>query len=139
MKQKATGFPPLVGGTSLLVIFAALCLTAFALLSISTVQAEVRLGESARAAVTGYYQADCAAEEILSRLRAGELPSEVSVQDGIYSYCCPISQTQALSVQVSLAGTSYKILRWQVVSTVDWEAEDKLPVWTGPKETGGLS
>ena len=34
--------PPALGGVSLLVIFAVLCLTVFALLSLSTVQADCR-------------------------------------------------------------------------------------------------
>ena len=47
-------FPiPAVGGSSLLVIFAVLCLTVFALLGLSTVQADIRLADaSARAAPT---------------------------------------------------------------------------------------
>ena len=38
--------PPPVGGASLLVVFAVLCLTVFALLSLSTVRANERLSEA---------------------------------------------------------------------------------------------
>ena len=38
--------PPMVGGSSLLVIFAVLCLTIFTLLTLSTVQADTRLSEA---------------------------------------------------------------------------------------------
>ena len=42
--KKTGGFaPPAVGGTSLLVMFAVLCLTTFAVLSLSTVKAGDRL------------------------------------------------------------------------------------------------
>ena len=43
-KQKVT--LPAIGGSSLLVIFAVLCLTVFALLSLSTVQADNRLSDA---------------------------------------------------------------------------------------------
>ena len=57
-----------VGISSLLVIFAVLCLAVFALLSVSTVQAQNRLAESSREAVLGYYRADCEAETVLAAL-----------------------------------------------------------------------
>lgn len=122
---------PAVGGSSLLVIFAVLALTVFALLSLSTVQADGRLGERAAQAVTGYYEADCQAETILARLRQGELPREVALRDGVYSYSCPISDAQALEVEVRLDGTEYAILRWQAVSTAQWQPDDTLDVWDG--------
>lgn len=42
--------PPAVGGISLLVAFAVLCLTVFALLSLSTVQAQKRLSDASHKA-----------------------------------------------------------------------------------------
>ena len=42
MDKRESFAPPAVGGSCLLVIFAELCLTVFALLSLSTVQAEGR-------------------------------------------------------------------------------------------------
>ena len=126
--------PPAVGASSLLVIFAVLCLTVFALLSISTVRADGRLGDKVHSAVTGYYAADCQAEEILARLRSGELPEGVTEENGVYTYACPISDTQVLAVQAVLDGDTYRILRWQALSTVSWQADDKIPVWDGTEE-----
>ena len=134
MREKRNFSPPAVGASSLLVIFAVLCLTVFALLSIATVRADGRLAEQTRTAVTGYYTADCRAEAILARLRAGEMPDGVTRQDNVYTYSCPISQNQALMVQVKMQGTSYEILRWQAGSTVNWQADDRLPVWTGQED-----
>ena len=128
MKKRA--FSP-VGISSLLVMFAVLCLTVFALLSVSTVQAQLRLADSSRAAITGYYQADCEAEEILARLRMGECPEGVEQSGDLYSYTCRISETQTLAVCVQVDETGYTILRWQAVSTTDWDADGKLPVWSG--------
>ncbi len=131
MNDKRSFLPTAVGLSSLLVIFAVLCITVFALLSISTVRADARLSESSAKAVDGYYAADFAAEEILARLREGERPEGVVYENGIYTYACPISETQALLVEVKLEGSEYTVLRWQAKSTAHWEADDSLPVWLG--------
>lgn len=129
--MKKTNFSPFtLGGSSLLVIFAVLSLTVFALLSISTVQADARLGDKSRSAVTDFYKAECEAETILARLRAGELPLGVDQNGNLYTYRCEISPSQALMVEVSITGSQYTIFRWQVVSTIQWQPDDKLPVWT---------
>ena len=120
---------PMVGGSSLLVIFAVLCLTVFALLGFSTVQANKRLADISTQAVSDYYQADSQAEEILARLRAGEIPEGVRKTGNIYSYRCTISPTQALLVAVQ--ADNWQILRWQAVSTVRWQAVESLDLWDG--------
>ena len=133
MNKKSFRFPP-VGGSSLLVIFAVLCLTIFALLSLSTAQAGSRLSDESAQAVSAYYQADCQAEEILARLRSGEVPDGVTAEGNVYSYTCPISDTQALEICVRLEQEHYTILRWQAVSTVDWQPDDSLNLWDGEKQ-----
>lgn len=122
---------PAVGISTLLVIFAVLCLTVFALLSISTVNSDGRLGDAAQRAVTDYYRADAQAHSILARLRAGEIPPEVTEEEGVYRYRCTVSETQVLEVQVAVDGAQYQILHWQVVPTVNWQPEQTLPVWNG--------
>ena len=133
--------PPAVGGSSLLVIFAVLCLTVFAMLSMSTVLAENRLRDSSIEAVSNYYGADAEAERILSMLRNREVPEGVELSsdtpDGmtvIASYSCPISDTQNLFVEVMFEnglGDDYIILRWQAAYTADWEPDYGLNIWTG--------
>ena len=129
-KKERTGAPA-VGGSSLLVIFAVLCLTVFALLSLSTVQAGDRLSDASADAVAAYYAADCQAEEILARLRAGEQPAGVARDGDTFIYECLISDTQTLAVEVQLDGEAYTILRWQAVSAVEWEPDESLEVWDG--------
>ena len=120
---------PMVGGSSLLVIFAVLCLTVFALLGFSTVQADRRLEQISVQAVEDYYTADTQAERILAQLRNGQIPADVQLRDGIYSYCCRISDNQAIQVQVR--AEDWKVLRWQSVSTIHWTESDSLQVWDG--------
>ncbi|MBR4284340.1 MAG: hypothetical protein IKT48_06515 [Anaerotignum sp.] len=120
----------MVGGSSLLVIFAVLCMTVFALLSLSTVLADGRLNQASVEAVSEYYTADTKAEEIFARLRQGEIPPEVTETNGIYIYDCPISENQTLHVEVQKTAEGWKILRWQAVVTAEWE-EETLNLWDG--------
>ena len=131
MENKRISAPVMVGGSSLLVIFAVLCLTVFALLSISTARANRTLSDRTVQAVEGYYAADCRAEEILARLRGGEAVDGVERRGNVYSYICPISESQLLCVQVRLEGAEYTILRWQAISALRWEQDDSLHVWDG--------
>lgn len=141
-RKKESFSPPALGGSSLLVVFAVLALTVFALLSLSTVRADVRLGDAAAQAVTGYYEADCKAQEILARLRGGEVPVEAeshmedSWHDPLwtrYTYSVPISDVQELQVEVLVDRTdgSYSVLRWEAVAKSDWEYDDSLDIWDG--------
>ena len=134
MENKRGTAIPLVGAGSLLTIFAVLCLTVFTLLSVATVQANGRLGESSGQAVTDYYAADSAAHRILARIRAGELPEGVEEKQGVYRFSCPIGHSQQLCVEAAVTGTDYTVLRWQAQPLEPWQNEDTIPVWNGEKE-----
>ena len=101
-----------------------LCLTVFALLGFSTVQANKRLADISAQAVSDYYRADSQAEEILARLRTGEIPAGVTEKNHIYSFRCIISPTQALLVEVQ--EENWKILRWQTISTIQWQPDESI-------------
>ena len=123
---------PATGGISLLTVFAVLALTVFALLSLSTVRADERLSLASAQAVRDYYAADNGAQEILARLRAGEVPLDVTIDGGIYSYAVPISENQELQVELRVEGTTYTVLKWQAVSLGDWEeVEGEQDLWDG--------
>ncbi len=133
--------PPAIGGTSLLVVFAVLCLTIFALLSLATVQANRRLADASNQAITDYYAADCQAQEILARLRRGEVPEGVDLEGDCASYVCPISDTLELQVRVQLdwllldmepdEHCGYTVLRWKTAPSGNWQGDDGLELWDG--------
>lgn len=128
---------PMTGGSTLLVIFATLCLTVFALLAISTAQADARLAKQGMDSTMAYYAADLRAEEILAELRAGEVPAGVTMDgDGIFTYDCPLSDTQTLRVRVCVSGSEYQILQWQLQSAAEWEPETGLELWDGSDGEG---
>lgn len=118
----------------MLVIFAVLCLTVFALLTLSTVSADKRLADAAVQSVEAYYRADAMAEEVLAQLRAGTVPEGVELLDDVYSYCCPVSDTQELSVKLTIEGDKYQILQWKVVPTTEWSPEEYIEVWSPETE-----
>lgn len=130
-EQSRRASPPASGGISLLVVFAVLCLTVFALLSLSTVQANKRLADASVQAVADYYAADLEAQVILARLRDGEVPEGVSRSGDVYAYRCPISDTQTLEVEVRVQGEAYTVLKWQAAASAAWEADDSLDLWDG--------
>lgn len=137
MRERRTTLPPAVGGSSLLVIFAVLCLTVFALLTLSTVQANRRLSDAAAQAVTDYYQADAQAERILAQLRCGEVPEGVTEDGGVFTYACTISATQELRVAVRIEDDTVTVLQWQAVSTADWTPALEDGSGMVPADSGG--
>lgn len=131
-KEGTGGGMPAVGGSSLLVIFAVLCLTVFALLSVSTVRADARLSEASAESVAAYYAADLAAQEILARVLAGEEPEGVEFDLDVCRYSCAVTEERELAVEVELDGLGgWRVLRWQVVSTGGWEPDEGLGLWDG--------
>lgn len=130
MKKTERFSPPSIGGSSLLVVFAVVCLTVLALLAVTTVQAEKRMAESAHRAVTAWYEADLEAERIFARLRSGETVPNVTESGGLYRYTCPISRHQQLEVELQKTADGWAVLRWQTVAHPE-AAEETLPVWNG--------
>ena len=133
MRKQESFSPAAVGGSSLLVIFAVLCLTVFALLSLSSVQAERRLADAATQSVVDYYEADLRAQKIVARLRNGEAVAGLEEKDGKYEFEVPISGRQSLSVALTRQENDWAIVRWQAV-TVEGELDDSLDVWKGSED-----
>ncbi len=130
MKEEKRVSLPAIGGSSLLVIFAVLCLTIFALLSLNTVLAEKRLADNSLRSVTSYYQADLEAEKIFAQLRSGTVPSGVAQEGDCFRYTCPISQYQTLLVELKKTPEGWTVLRWQALAHPE-AINETLPVWDG--------
>ena len=124
MKQRNSFRPPVIGASSLLIIFAVLCLTMFTLLALSTAKANSRLSDASIRAVSNYYEADHQAEAIFSQLRdpSQPLPEGVSVEDSVFRYTVAISDTQILLVEVQNTNDTWTVLTWQAVSITDTAA-----------------
>lgn len=124
----------LVGGSSLLVIFSVLCLTVFALLTLSTVKADIRIADASIQSIKEYYRADCEAETILAELRRGTVLEGVEKDGNLYAYSCKVSDTQVLSVIAEVEEESYTIYQWKVILTEQWSPEEYIKVWMPEEE-----
>ena len=130
MKKHHRFSAPAIGGSSLLVIFAVLCLSVFALLSLSTVQAEKRMADASVKSVRAYYEADLEAEKIFARLRGGETVSGVQKDGNIYRYSCRVTENQLLNVELKEDGDEWTVCLWQVIAQSQ-PISETLPVWDG--------
>ena len=125
--HRSTG---LFGVSSLLTVFASVCLVLFALFGLQKAAAEEALSVRAAQGVEAYLQAECRAEEILASLRSGVVPEGVEETEGEYRYSCPISETQILQVRVRIRENGdYTILQWNRETLVEWQADSSLNVW----------
>ena len=130
MKERKDFAAPNIGGSSLLVIFAVLCLTLFSLLSLSTVLAEQRLSDAYGQATARWYAADLEAQEIYAKLRSGEAVESVEQIDGQHIYSVTLSEHQTLRVTLENRNGSWEVISWQTLAHME-ETDNALPVWRG--------
>lgn len=138
-----------IGSASLVMIFAVLCLTVFAVLSFETAAYEQKLAHKAADAAGAYYIADGIAEErylaICTLLKTTQNPEEayealaaqgVAVERGAdgcsLHYSVSIDAMQELQVTLSVQSDgTVRVLQWQTAAAVPWEYEENLQVWDG--------
>ena len=122
--------PFIFGASSLIVIFAVLCIVIFALLSLNTAAAGDRLSRVFADSAVDAARANSEAHEILARIRQNDIPERVEIKGNIYNYSCRIDKARELFVSVEVYGNGeYKILRWQSVRTAAWNPDEKIDVW----------
>lgn len=128
-----TGIYP--GSTLIVLMFSVLCLTIFALLSLSSASTDRGRAEAAARMVTGYYKADTLAECILAEIpEAGTTVRGIrtfAAEDSVVMFSCPISDTKELYVELETLDSSYDIHKWQMRDANGWEADNSIPVWLG--------
>ena len=146
--------PVSVGVTSLVLVFVMLCLIAFAVLSLVSAQANLRLSRKSAERTTAWYAAENAANDVLIALQPilaanadapdaesyfaavrAAVPDELGVtfsDDGHLAWQVPVEEAQSLQVEVELLyplpeeGPGWRVLRWQTVPQYDWQAEQPL-------------
>jgi len=132
-----------VGSASIVLVFAVLCLTVFALITLVVAGNDKALVEAEAQLVKGYYEADALAELILADiLESDAIPSVVrgiNVLSGwdeeigamVAYFSCPITDKKALYVRLAIREDSYDILSWRMWDTDEWTFDDRLNVWPG--------
>ena len=132
-----------VGSASIVLVFAVLCLTVFSLITYVVAVNDKALVDAKVGLVTGYYEADALAEQILAEILAAEdIRSTVLGVDintrfdenlGVETtyFFCHISDIKALYVRLVIRDDSYDILNWRMYDTDDWIFDDSINVWPG--------
>ena len=139
-----------VGTMSLVMIFAVLCLTVFAMLTLSTANAEKIMAEKTAAFVKAYYEADSRATQIRAqvvaaadapptwadgieiRLESTETVDDAGVRAVQYvQYTCPVGEAQELFVRFLLDGVDDRILNWELRLAGDWAPDARITIWEG--------
>lgn len=143
------------GAASIVLIFAVLCLSIFAVVSFVPALREDALITREVGRVTAFYAADARAEYILAEILTAiyETHYTPGSVEGVQVYsdwdwetfaewvwfAYPINDTLDLYVRVAInADMTYTILAWRVMHTGEWEVDERLNVWPGPDENGGL-
>ncbi len=148
-----------IGGVTLLTVLLVLCLTMFAVLALSSAQADRRLSEKNAKAVTAYYQADnqgvalmeraaelwpagaarpageILAKELSAAFAAGYTVNAVEADEGLLlSAAIPVQENQVLRLALYLQPPEkpqrWEIRQWQVEPALQDESDAAfLPVW----------
>jgi hypothetical protein len=146
--MKREGWATGTGAISLVLIFAVLCLSVFAVLSLSTANSERIMAQRIAQSAKDYYAADARAVEILAMLKTsyksdGKLPTaldetQVDVQvEGrctYASYGCPLNDAQTLFVKLVFDREDVSVLSWKTVLTEQWDPDSGLNVWQPDEE-----
>ncbi|MDL2300322.1 hypothetical protein LJC01_01610 [Clostridiaceae bacterium OttesenSCG-928-D20] len=141
-----------VGSVSLILIFCLLCLTIFALLTLSSARVENTMAEKYADSIKRFYSADTIAAEVYSalskQLPKGERPGEI---DGIeimyeegekgvnFTFSSPLDARRAIAVSGSYTEDGIKLKSWNEegdsvldmwveLEPDDWEPFEELPI-----------
>lgn len=117
------------GGSILMVILAVLCLVIFATTALSSAMANGRLSDAYADGVAEYYDADLKAQIIISAIRSGQLPENVSESEGKFRFSIPVGETRELTVELSVNGSDYEIQKYNVVYTGEWTPSKDMALW----------
>ncbi len=118
-----------IGIITIFMILVVLCLTTFAILTLSSARADLRLSQVNAETVTAYYEADARAARLYSDFRAGS--------ENELGKTLPVTDTQSLYLHlVRRADGEVAILAWQVVAATDeLTPDDSLGVWDGGEQS----
>lgn len=130
-----------IGSVSLILIFCVLCLTVFALLTLSSARSEYGLAEKLAQSTERFYDADkraaLALAEAEASLSAGEAPSEAQGLELAcrekgeafeISFFSPIDENRSISVLALYRDGKTEILEWREINTGAWTPDEDLDV-----------
>lgn len=126
--KKRSSFNLNIGASSILVIVIILCLVCFAGLSVASANADYQLSKKLSERTTAYYNA--ASQSFKDLYKAKKESPLADSFNNTYS----VTDNQVLSVKSDLHpedGTNYNILSFNIVTILEPDLDNTLPVFTG--------
>lgn len=120
------------GASSVLMIFVVLCLVVFAVLSLSSADADLRLSRQFAERTTAWYQAENRANDRIKEID-GKLTEPYNNREE-YSFSETVDETGRLDVVLQVEdsgngqGSRLQIVKWKSVSEGEWNPDRTLPV-----------
>lgn len=126
-KQESNPLSINVGGSSVLMIFAVLCLTVFAVLSFTTAMSERstanKYADSTEAYYAAEYQAEQQIEQIASSGQSGEITFKIELEG---------TGNRVLAMTVYADGAGHVDVKDRsIINESEWTPEDDMNVWDG--------
>lgn len=136
-----------IGIVSMVVILTVLCLTIFAVMTLTTALNEKHLSEKSATALENYYQAEAYCSEIANGLgriweekkdimeckafaEQNNVDCQLEKNEIYFSYQYPVDESQALFVTICV-GDTFEIQQWIVKATKEWVADESIEIWDG--------
>lgn len=123
-----------IGSASIIMLFAVLCLTVLAALSLLSANSQYALAERSAEVSRAYYDAETRAAEIYELVKSGDLSSVDAIDhegETFYSYTVEIDRFQAFYVVIAIENGEARIRSWKIVEAGDWTPDDFLDLWSG--------
>lgn len=130
-----------IGSSTLIMIFALLCLVVFSLLAYKTALNEKNLALKVSNETKAYYEADYKATEIKNKIEnniangksiASFADYEKNINGISYiGYSVKIDENKKLVVELKRSGNDLKIIKWAEVNDASEDYNNKLDVWGG--------
>ena len=130
-----------IGSSTLIMIFALLCLVVFSLLAYKTALNEKNLALKISNETKAYYEADYKATKIKNKIEnkitngksiASLVDYEKNRNGSNYiGYSVKIDENKKLSVELRRSGSNLKVVKWTEVNEASEDYNNKLDVWGG--------
>jgi hypothetical protein len=124
------------GSVLLFVSFLILCIFTFAVLSLITARNDYQTSKKTAEHESAYYAASNEAEDRIAELNT-ELKNAGGAGGGVpagVSFQIPVDDTEVLSVALEAEeetqGPSYRLTRWELVPSGEWNPDQTVPVMT---------
>ena len=129
-----------IGSASIIMLFAVLCLTVLAALSLLSANSQYSLAERSAEVTRAYYAAEVKAAEMYDLIRNGDMTDVNSFEyndETLYSYTVDIDAFQAFSVLLSIDNGEIEIRSWKIVEAGNWTPDDFFDLWSGEDDLNG--